>query len=82
MTVSNHFDPVQDAGFTRAMDSCDARRQLHVSAAAIVAIMAIAAVVVIATPGLLHGAYNPAPIELTVHAPQLVHVQQAVRAVG
>lgn len=61
--------------------SCDARRQLHVSAA-IVAIMAVAAVAPLAMPRPPHGAYNPAPIKLTVHAPLHAHFERAARAAG
>jgi hypothetical protein len=77
MTLSNHLDPIQETGFTRQMGLCDARRQLQVSTA-VVAILSIVAAAVIATPGLLHGAYNPTQIELKVHAPQLIHAQQAL----
>jgi hypothetical protein len=65
-----------DAGFTRGMDPQDARRQLHISAA-ILAVLALAAGLVLATPRYTQIAANPAPVKLTVQAPQLVHVKEA-----
>lgn len=77
MTKSNDFDV--NSGFSRVMDPRDARRQLHMSAG-LVAVLALAAAAVLATPKAQHVAANPKPITLTVQAPQLIHVQQAAQS--
>lgn len=78
MKVSNHVGSARNSGFRRAMESRDARRQLHVSAA----IAAIMAVALIAATWLPHGAYKPVSIKLTVQAPQSAHFEPTARAVN
>jgi hypothetical protein len=79
--VINHFDRAQNTGFIRVMGSCDARRQLHFSAAVVV-IMAVAAVALVAMPRLPRDADNPTQIKLIVHPPQPAHFEPATLAVS
>ncbi len=79
MKISDQLEATRNAGFSRAMDPQDARRQLHVSAA-IVGVLAIAATVVLSLPRLPEVASAREPVKLTVQAPQIVHVKHASSA--
>ena len=77
MTIADHFERTPDAGFTRAIDPVAAHRQFVLSLG-LVAVITVATIA--ATLTLKVGETRSASANITVQAPQMMHVQQADQA--
>jgi hypothetical protein len=78
MSLVDHFEPVQDAGFNAGVDPRAARRQFNVSAglAAVMGIVALALTVVMPIKPV---DVSREQLQMTVQAPQKVQVRHAAR---
>jgi hypothetical protein len=79
MAIVDHFEPVEEPGFTRTVDPEAARRQLNMSLGLVI-VLAIAATAIALSyrfePQILEAQVR-APVKLVVQVPQRVQVQQA-----
>lgn len=82
MSITDHFAPVQDAGFKQAIDPDTARRQFNVSAglAAILGLTALALTFVVPMPSLETG-LGRERLQATVQMPHKVQVRHAAQDV-
>jgi hypothetical protein len=79
MAIVDHFEPVEEPGFTRAIDPEAARRQFNMSLGLVVVLAIAAAAVALSLrsePQVL-AAHLRAPVKLVVQMPQHVRVLQA-----
>lgn len=81
MAILDHFERVEEPGFTRSVDPRSARRQLNISLGLIV-VLAIAATAVtlsLRAEPQRFAALTRAPFKRVVQMPQPARVQQAAR---
>lgn len=78
MSLADHFEPVQDAGFNAGVDPRAARRQLNMSAGLAAAMGAIALALTVVAP-MKPVEVTREKLQMTVQAPQKVHVRQAAQ---
>ncbi|MDB5651604.1 MAG: hypothetical protein JWL62_3124 [Hyphomicrobiales bacterium] len=78
MSITDHFEPVEDAGFTQGIDPDSARRQFNMSAglAAVLGVVAIALTFVVPVKPV---DVSREHLQMTVQAPQKVQVRHAAQ---
>lgn len=78
MSIADHFEPVQDAGFTQGIDPDSARRQFNISAG-LAAVLGVAALAVSFLAPLKPVEVSRERLQMTVQAPQKVQVRHAAQ---
>lgn len=81
MSLADHFEPVQDAGFNAGVDPRAARRQFNISAG-LAAVMGVVALALTFVAPMQPVEMSREKLQMTVQAPQKVLVRQAAQDVS
>jgi hypothetical protein len=78
MSIADHFEPVQEAGFTQGIDPDAARRQFNMSAG-LAAVLGVVALAVSFLAPMKPVEVSRERLQMTVQAPQKVQVRHAAQ---